>query len=54
MTGQDSVVQWAVIVPYSILIWLKKSTAVCMREGEGEVSRCVCVRVWGKCQGVYA
>ncbi len=27
MTGQDSVVQCAVIVPYNMLIWLKKSTA---------------------------
>ena len=28
MTGQDSEVQYSVIVPYSILIWLKKSTAI--------------------------
>ena len=27
MTGQDSVVQCSVMVPYSMLIWLKKSTA---------------------------
>ena len=28
ITGHDSDVQYSVIVPYNILIWLKKSTAV--------------------------
>ena len=32
MTGQDSVVQCSVMVPYNMLIWLKKSTA----KDEGE------------------
>ena len=27
ITGHDSEVQYSVIVPYSMLIWLKKSTA---------------------------
>lgn len=32
MTGHDSVVQCSVIVPYNMLIWLKKSTAEKERE----------------------
>ena len=46
MTGHDSAVQNSAIVPYSMLIWLKKSTAV----GGGRAYSCVFVRV---CVRVY-
>ena len=37
MTGQDSVVHCSVMVPYNMLIWLKKSTAAYSNAGV-----CVC------------
>ena len=36
MTGQDSEVQNSVIVPYSMLIWLKKSTAAGKEEEDNK------------------
>ena len=42
MTGHDSAVQNSAIVPYSMLIWLKKSTAV---GGGKSVFVCVCACV---------
>ena len=46
MTGHDSVLQWSVMVPYNMLIWLKKSTAF---EGGGGVR----VETGGKGERLY-
>lgn len=44
ITGQDSVVHCSVMVPYSILIWLKKSTAACAWSQIYDHTESVCVR----------